>query len=412
MMEKNSRRLSVLLVLVLFMAQIFVPFVVAQAQSEDNDTAAMAGNLTLSANVSEHTVVNTPYGVVKSNRLTFVRGTAENLLSLFNASIDAALNATIEVVIYNATEAKSADFSNESVVFLASLDNETVEIINQTINESAHVFAYNLTTNVSIGNVNDINITNYWVHGGDENIRNLIVYTTNLFYGLTADPQMLAEEDRPKAVFIIGGESYVPMFIKAGESSSLNVTVYSSKRLPPELNLTTYELIFLQMIGAGITQIEPALNETKEKGIPVMIIHPGAYGYLGTINMAEHPWVEEYWDNGGIENVRRLLTYIGVEFCGINATIEEPLSTPLEGIYHPDSEKLFENLTEYLDWYKATGKYHPKKPAIGIVFYDSHYKTGDINIENRIISELEEREINTIPTFLNYKNPDIINKWI
>jgi hypothetical protein len=66
MMEKNSRRLSVLLVLVLFMAQIFVPFVVAQAQSEDNDTAAMAGNLTLSANVSEHTVVNTPYGVVFS----------------------------------------------------------------------------------------------------------------------------------------------------------------------------------------------------------------------------------------------------------------------------------------------------------------------------------------------------------
>ncbi|HID20717.1 MAG TPA: cobaltochelatase subunit CobN [Methanophagales archaeon] len=399
------------LVLVLFMAQIFTPFVVAQAQSEDNDTAAMAGNLTLPVNVSENTVVNTTDRVVKRNRITFVLGTAENLLSLFNASMDAAVNTAIEVIIYNATEAKSADFRNESVVFLASLDKETVEIINQTLNESAYVFAYNLTTVMNIVNVNDINITNYWVYGSDENIRNLIVYMSNLFYGNTADPQMLAEEDRPKAVFIIGGESYVPMFIKAGESSSLNATVYTSKRLPPELNLTTYDLIFLEMIGAGITQIEPALNETKEKGIPVMIIHPGAYDYLGTINMAEHPWVEEYWDNGGIENVRRLLTYIGVEFCGINATIEEPLSTLLEGIYHPDSEKLFENLTEYLDWYKATGKYHPYEPTIGIAFYDSHYKTGDINIENRIISKLEERGLNTIPTFLNYKNPDMINKY-
>jgi hypothetical protein len=35
MLEKKDIRLSVLLVLVLFVAQIFVPFVVAQAQSED-----------------------------------------------------------------------------------------------------------------------------------------------------------------------------------------------------------------------------------------------------------------------------------------------------------------------------------------------------------------------------------------
>jgi len=255
MTEQNGLRLAVSLVLVLFIAQIFAPFVVAQTQSEDNDTAAMAGNLTLPVNVSKNTALNTSDGVIKRNRISFVLGTAENLLSLENASIDAAVNATIEVMIYNATEAKSADFSNESVVFLASLDNETVANINQTLNESAYVFAYNLTTNVSIGNVDDVNITKYWDYGSDENIRNLIVYMTNLFYGHTADPQMLAEEDRPKVVFIIGGESYVPMLINAGANSSLNATVYTSKRLPPELNLTTYELIFLEMIGAGITPV-------------------------------------------------------------------------------------------------------------------------------------------------------------
>ena len=103
--------------------------------------------------------------------------------SLLNASINTTVNATVNITIYNATDAKSADFSNESVLFLASLDNETVASINSTINGSAYVFAYNLTTNISIGNVDDMNITRYWVYGGDENIRNLILYMDNKFYG-------------------------------------------------------------------------------------------------------------------------------------------------------------------------------------------------------------------------------------
>jgi uncharacterized protein YaaQ len=157
MTEQNDLRFAVLFILVLFMAQIFTPFVVAQVQSEYNDTA-MAGNLTLPVNVSENTAVNTSDGLIKRNSITFVLGTDENLLSLENASIDAAVNATVAVMIYNATEAKAADFSNESVVFLASVDNETVAWINQTINESAYVFAYNLSSNISIGNVTDENI--------------------------------------------------------------------------------------------------------------------------------------------------------------------------------------------------------------------------------------------------------------
>ena len=161
MREQNDLRFAVLLILVLFMAQIFTPLVIAQTQSGDNATVAMAGNLTLPVNVSENTVVNTTDRVVKRNSITFVLGTDENLLSLENASMDTAVNATIEVIIYNATEAKSADFNNESVVFLASLDNETVASINHTLNRSADVFVYNLTTNISIGTVDDINISKY-----------------------------------------------------------------------------------------------------------------------------------------------------------------------------------------------------------------------------------------------------------
>lgn len=37
------------------------------------------------------------------------------------------------------------------------------------------------------------------------------------------------------------------------------------------------------------------------------------------------------------------------------------------GIYHPDAPKVFSNLTEYLEWYIKTGKYHSDSPTVGII---------------------------------------------
>ena len=224
--EMTRKKSWGLAVLVLFTAQMFAPLAVAPAQSEGNETAR-ASNLALSVNVSENATVKATGEESEKNKITFVLGTDENWASLENASTNATVNSTVNVTIYNASEAEAVNFSSESIVFLASLGNETVASINQTINESAYVFAYNLTTNISIGNVDDINITKYWVYSGDENIRNLILYMNNTFYGGTT-PVDSPKEDRPKVVFIIGGESYLPMFRKAGENISLNVTVYSS----------------------------------------------------------------------------------------------------------------------------------------------------------------------------------------
>ena len=193
-------RLFVLLVLVLFMAQIFVPLAVthAQLELEGNETAVDGnGNLTLSVNTSENTTAKALEGDL-GDRITFFLGTDENRESLYNASS----SATVKVEIYNASQAMSKDFSNESVVFLASLDNETISSINQTINRSVHVIAHELNSSISIGNVDDVNITKYWVYGGDENIENLIIYMDNRFYGNTTaiDPPK-PPEGRPKIAF-------------------------------------------------------------------------------------------------------------------------------------------------------------------------------------------------------------------
>jgi cobaltochelatase CobN len=426
-MENNSRQSVVLFILVLFVAQIFVPFVVAQAQSEDNDTAAMAGNLTLPVNVSENTALNTSYGVIKRNRITFVLGTDENRASLENASIDATVNTTIEVMIYNATEAKSADFSNESVVFLASLDNETVEIINQTINESAYVFVYNLTTNVSIGNVDDVNITKYWVYGSDENIVYLVLYLNNTFYGGTTPVDMpKPPENRAKIAVLTGPMSvnYMVFIDDAKDdphiSKHINVSSHFVYNEEPtsyhNLNLSDQDVILTIHLGfLTLNEIKETIRDAKDNGGHV-ILHAGSSDVynLSNVNTSDPAYsnISEYCDHGKEENMKRLISFLGVTFCNVSMEILPPVPTPLYGIYHPDAPEGFENTTEYLEWYNSTGKYNISNYTVGIHYSYASGKGGTYPVINSLIRSLESKGANVIFATYTYRDQNSSNYFI
>ena len=76
-MKDKSMQLAAGLVLVLFMALIFVPLGVTRAQSEGNETAMNGNenlNLTLSACVSENITVKTTGEESEKNRITVFDG--------------------------------------------------------------------------------------------------------------------------------------------------------------------------------------------------------------------------------------------------------------------------------------------------------------------------------------------------
>ena len=237
MTEQNGLRLAVLFILVLFMVQIFAPFVVAQAQSGDNDTAAMAGNLTLPVNVSENTALKTSDGVIKRNRIMFVLGTAENLLSLENASMDAAVNATIEVILYNATEAKSADFSNESVVFLMN----------------------------------------------------------NTFYGGTAPVDMpKPPENRAKIAFVLSRPCAITLMDEVSTDPFIctiaNVTTYFGRSdLNLSYNLSDYDVILLRALDSIVVEkLTETVNDAKNNGAHVIAIGPSVQSHnLHNVNLSD-----------------------------------------------------------------------------------------------------------------------------
>jgi maltodextrin utilization protein YvdJ len=97
---KNSIKwLFAPLIIVLFMAQIFVPLAVTNAQLElDGNETAVDGNLTLSTNISENTTAKVMDGQPR-NKLSAAAST-ENVsvvVDAFNGSLNDSITKNIEV---------------------------------------------------------------------------------------------------------------------------------------------------------------------------------------------------------------------------------------------------------------------------------------------------------------------------
>ncbi len=196
---------------------------------------------------------------------------------------------------------------------------------------------------------------------------------------------------RPEALFLTVGNQ--PQIRQASLDSVLNVTLIS---LQNASNSSSYELVFIEMLGAeAASQLAPQLQEAKEKGVPVIVLNSAGYENLGNVNLTDHPSIQQYWDYGRVENIRRLFSYLAANFCGLNLKVEDPLPTPKEYVYHPDSPDLFLNITSYLSWYgnKTGHSFNSTAPTIGIISYYQDLGHAD---RSALIFALEKKGANVI----------------
>ena len=196
---------------------------------------------------------------------------------------------------------------------------------------------------------------------------------------------------RPEALFLTVGSH--PQIRQASTNSSLNITLLSPNNAS---NLSSYDLIFIEMIGAeAASSLQAPLQEVKAKGVPVVVINSAGYESLGNVNLTDHPFIEQYWDYGQAENIRRLFSYLAANFCGLNIDVKEPLPTPKEYIYHPDYPDLFQNLSSYLSWYgnKTGHRFNSSAPTIGIISYYQDLGQAD---RSALVYALEKKGANVI----------------
>lgn len=187
----------------------------------------------------------------------------------------------------------------------------------------------------------------------------------------------------------------------------IKYTTYLTTKIPDSLDLSTQDLILLDLYQDSlIPSVEQAVNDAKNSNnATVVVLSPLTEEglVLGNVNHTEHPYIIQYFDNSGLENHKRLLTYLMVNFFGMNGTVSEPIVIPKVGIYHPDSSKPFENVTEYLKWYGDTDGdhyvYDPDRPTVAILFHTDFYVKNTPEITDSLIREFEASDINCVAEY-------------
>ncbi|WP_094228360.1 cobaltochelatase subunit CobN [Methanolobus psychrotolerans] len=193
------------------------------------------------------------------------------------------------------------------------------------------------------------------------------------------------------------------------DNPNINYTAYLTTKIPSNLDLSKQDMILLDLYIEGhIPTIEQAVNNAKDgNNATVVILSPltEAGLALGNVNHTEHPYITQYFDNSGLENHKRLFTYLLVNFFGADGTVLEPIVIPKQGIYHPDSSIPFANVSEYLTWYEENDGnrhvYDPEKPTVVILFHTDSYVKNTPEITDSLIREFEANDINCVAEYGN-----------
>jgi len=203
-------------------------------------------------------------------------------------------------------------------------------------------------------------------------------------------------DEKPEAIFITVERHDFIESTSAG--SNLNITLLNPADVQSGIDLLGYDLIFLEHIsGSAAENLKGPIETANASGIPIICIHSEWYdNEFGNVNLTEHRFIKEYWDNYAEENIARMLTYLEVNFCGLIGNIKDPIPVPKAYIYHPDTPELFFDTATYLEWYaNNTGyQYDPANPMIGVASLQIFTKSTDVE---RLTYTLEQKGVNVIP---------------
>ena len=366
-----------------------------------------------------------------SNEFLFILGTDFNEVALNNATSNTNISEQLNITIFNTTDTvpDGFNFSNYSVIFIESQSESMVNgwqanlASNLTIakDNGSKVIGYNLSSNITVANVDlyssdYTNIERYWVQGSDTNMESMLKFMGQEFCGVWAnetipDPELL--QPKINITYILNYETDNFFLKKVISERSVitdrfSVTVMDGTEAVANLtDVSDQDVIMLGMIGSNeIPEFKDALLAAKENGTQIGLFGMNdAYG-VGNIDMenAPHNAITDYHENGGYTNMENWIRCIGatLEDTYIEYSPAQTPSIPDHGIYHPDAfPRIFEDSTEYLEWYADHG-YNASAPTIGIIANYNIEKTTLLHTtDDAIINNLESKGYNVI--FSTYK---------
>ena len=223
---------------------------------------------------------------------------------------------------------------------------------------------------------------------------------------------------KPKVIFLFAGASSISSALMNALDQNPHFTseVCLIKNMPANLNLTNYNLVFVDYLYSSTPNVDALkllIEEAKAKNIPVIVTTTSGMGNPTNVNLTQHSWIRQYWTNISPENGLNLVKYLAVNFLGANDTYQAPVNLTKVGIYHPDGNQIYSNLSSYLAWYS---KYNPLKPTVAVMFGEAVYNKANTMAVDALIRGLESRGYNVIPYFLDHETYPLgkvdINKFL
>jgi cobaltochelatase CobN len=201
---------------------------------------------------------------------------------------------------------------------------------------------------------------------------------------------------KPEAIFItVERHDFIE---NAAERNNLNITLLHPSDVLSGIDLRGYELIFLEQINSSAAEkLDDPVKAADNAGIPIICIHSEWYNdVFGNVDLTEHPFILQYWDNYDEENIALLMTYLEVAFCGLIGDVKDPIPIPETYISHPDTPERFYDTTTYLEWYanKPGYRYNSDNLTIGVASWYESARSAEIP---KLVHTLEEKGANVIP---------------
>ncbi|MGI5822425.1 MAG: cobaltochelatase subunit CobN [Dethiobacteria bacterium] len=159
-------------------------------------------------------------------------------------------------------------------------------------------------------------------------------------------------------------------------------------------DLADSDLILLYR-SAGEAVWDELEMEVKRLGKPVVCLgHDPMLWLLSSVPLEIVDKCNTYVVYGGADNFAQMLNCLVAEVLGLQVDYEEPFAHPWEGIYHPRAPHYFDNLEDYLNWYKPR-----KAPTIGLLLARGYWVNDNIAVEKLLIELFEAQGYNVIPAF-------------
>lgn len=345
------------------------------------------------------------------NKIVIVTNDSQRRAAIANVTGSVPLN----VSLFSEEEAILHDFSGDTLIFAASIGNETVAHINSTLHTNATVITYDLPEGMAFGVPADEVLERYWLYGGETNFEQLLLLLDNRIYSANhdlADP--VPPPGRPRFACVFSRTSEVTGM----ESIARDPAIQSLMDISVHLGVSNEDLSFsldgndvilLSNLGAPVVEaIRDTVQDARDNGSVVVACGPVVESYnLHTVNPSDPAATDiaEYLEYPSDVNFGNLARYIGVTYCNITTDVAPPQKRPVYGIYHPDAPQIFATSAEYLDWYTASGGYDATRPTVGIITGEYKYMARDGPMIDTLVRSFEGKGVNVIVATYHYKDP-------